>query len=281
MSFLKNKDKRRAFIATVIFHSLLLLGLLFMALVTPLPLPGEEGVEVDLGYSDQGSGWEQPDVSVRESAPPPIPKMQAAQPEAVEEEVVTTNEPEAPKIEEIKEEKPEEKKEVKQEEEIEQPKEVQEKVEEIPEEIPEEPKPVVNQRALFKGATSSNTQSSEGITGKPGDQGKPNGLKDVKRYDGQGGKGNGPSFSLGGRGAKYLEVPSREFSEQGDVVVEIWVDKNGIVKKASVSAKGTTIIDPDMRNIAVRAALNSTFSEDPKATELQKGTITYTFIIRK
>jgi len=281
MSFLNDKDKRRAFIATVIFHSLLLVSLLFMALVTPLPLPGEEGVEVDLGYSDQGVGWEQPDVSVPESAPPPMPKMQPAQPEAVEEEVVTTNEPEAPKIEEVKKEKPEEKPEIKQEKEIEQPEEVQEEVKEIPEVIPEEPKPVVDQRALFKGTSSSNTQSSEGITGKPGDQGKPNGLKDVKRYDGQGGKGNGPSFSLGGRGAKYLEVPSREFSEQGDVVVEIWVDKNGIVKKASVSAKGTTIIDPDMRNIAVRAALNSTFSEDPKATELQKGTITYTFIIRK
>jgi outer membrane biosynthesis protein TonB len=189
-----------------------------------------------------------------------------------------------PNIEEVIEEKPKEKPEVKQEKEIEQPEEVQkevEEVEEIPEEIPEEPKPVVNQRALFKGATSSNAQSSEGITGKPGDQGRPDGLKDVKRYDGQGGKGNGPSFSLGGRGAKYLEVPTREFSEQGDVVVEIWVDKNGIVKKASVSAKGTTVIDPDMRNIAVRAALNSTFSEDPTATELQKGTITYTFIIRR
>lgn len=281
MSFLNDKDKRRAFVATVIFHSLLLLGLLFMALTTPLPLPGEEGVEVDLGYSDQGSGWEQPDVSVPESAPPPIPKMQPAQPEAIEEEVVTTDEPEVPNIEEVEEEKPEEKPEIKQEEEIEQPEEVQEEVEEIPEEIPEEPKPVVNQRALFKGAISSDTQNSEGITGKPGDQGRPDGLKDVKRYDGQGGKGNGPAFSLGGRGAKYLEVPTREFSEQGDVVVEIWVDKIGIVKKATVSAKGTTVIDPDMRNIAVRAALNSTFSEDPTATDLQKGTITYTFIIRR
>ncbi len=64
-------------------------------------------MEVDLGYSDQGSGWEQPDVSVPESAPPPIPKMQPAQPEAIEEEVVTANEPEVPNIEEIEEEKPE------------------------------------------------------------------------------------------------------------------------------------------------------------------------------
>ncbi|MDA3944013.1 MAG: hypothetical protein PF694_10795 [Bacteroidetes bacterium] len=282
MKFLSDKDRRKAFIATVLFHLILILGLIFMALTTPLPLPGEEGVEVDLGYSDQGSGWEQPDLSVPESAPPPVPAVQKSEPEPVEEEeLVTEDNNEMPQLEETVEEKPEEQPEIEQKEEVIPEEEVQEEVEEIPEEIPEEPKPVVNQRALFKGATSSNTESSEGITGKPGDQGRPEGLRDVKRYEGQGGQGDGPSYSLGGRGAKYLAVPTHEFKEQGDVVVEIWVDRMGIVKKAQVSAKGTTIIDPNMRNLAVRAALNSTFSEDPTAGELQKGTITYTFIIRR
>ncbi|MDD4372821.1 MAG: hypothetical protein PHG67_02765 [Bacteroidales bacterium] len=277
MKIIKDRDRRRALIGTIVFHSMLLIALIFMALITPLPLPGEEGVEVDLGYSDQGMGLIQPDEPVQEVATAtPIPPQEVVE-EVVEEEIVTTENEEVPQIEEIEqEEKPEE---MIQEEEVVEP-EPEAQPQEVPEPVKEEPKPVVNERALFKGTTGQNPQS-EGITGQPGDQGKPDGLRDVKRYDGQGGKGDGPAFSLGGRGAKYLEKPTEQFKEQGDVVVDIWVNSHGIVKQAKVSPKGTTIIDPDLRSIAVRAALKSTFSEDPTAADLQKGTITYTFIIRR
>ncbi|MGE4541940.1 MAG: hypothetical protein AB7D35_11820 [Bacteroidales bacterium] len=277
MKIVKDRDRRRALIGTIVFHSLLLIALIFMALTTPLPLPGEEGVEVDLGFSDQGMGLVQPDEPVQEAAPVVPPPAQEVVEELVEEEIVTTENEEVPQIEEIvQEEKPEE---IIQEQEVVEP-EPETQPQEEPEPVKEEPKPVVNERALFKGATGQSPQS-EGITGQPGDQGRPDGLRDVKRYDGQGGKGDGPAYSLGGRGAKYLEKPTEQFKEQGDVVVDIWVDKQGIVKRALVSPKGTTIIDPDLRSIAVRAALKSTFSEDLSATDLQKGTITYTFIIRR
>ena len=281
MKIFKDKDRRKALIGTIIFHSVLLLALVFMALTTPLPLPGEEGVEVDLGYSDQGMGWVQPDEPVQEMVPVTPPPVQEAVEEVIEEEIVTADNEEVPQIEEIEQEEPEEP--VKQEEIVEPEPEPEQELEtqEEPEPVKEEePKPVVNERALFKGTTGQSPQS-EGVTGKPGDQGRPEGLRDVKRYDGQGGQGNGPAFSLGGRGAKYLEKPTEQFKEQGDVVVDIWVDRQGIVKRAAVSPKGTTIIDPDLRNIAVRAAYKSTFSEDPTAIDLQKGTITYTFIIRQ
>ncbi len=281
MKILKDKDRRRALIGTIVFHSVLLLALLFMALTTPLPLPGEEGVEVDLGYSDQGMGLIQPDEPMQEVAQVTPPPVQETVEEVIEEEIVTADNEEVPQIEEVEEEKQEEP--IKEEEIVEPEPQPEPEVQpqEEPEPVKEEdPKPVVNERALFKGAAGQSPQS-EGITGQAGDQGRPEGLRDVKRYDGQGGKGDGPAFSLGGRGAKYLEKPTEKFREQGDVVVDIWVDRQGIVKSAVVSPKGTTIIDPELRNIAVRAALKSTFSEDPSAADLQKGTITYTFIIRQ
>lgn len=278
MKIFKDRDRRRALIGTIIFHSGLLLALLFMALTTPLPLPGEEGVEVDLGYSDLGLGWVQPDDPIQNVAQVTPPPVQEIVEEVIEEEIVTAENEEVPQIEEVKQEETEEP--LKQEEIVEPEPEPEVQPQEEPEPAKEEPKPVVNERALFKGAAGQSPQS-EGITGQARDQGRPEGLRDVKRYDGQGGKGDGPAFSLGGRGAKYLEKPTEQFREQGDVVVDIWVDRQGIVKRASVSPKGTTIIDPNLRNIAVRAAYKSTFSEDPTAIDLQKGTITYTFILRQ
>ena len=42
-----DKDRRRGMIGTITVHVLLLVFILLAALRTPLPLPGEEGVEVN------------------------------------------------------------------------------------------------------------------------------------------------------------------------------------------------------------------------------------------
>lgn len=262
------KNKRNGIIGTLLFHLLLLIALFFLALRTPLPLPGEEGVEVDLGYSNQGMGLIQPDEPA-EAQQKPIPKPLPEEVKQIEkEEIITQSIEEAPAL--PKQEKPKP---------VEKPK--TEPAKKTEPEVIEPPQPKVNQKALFKGSSTGTANAgSEGITGQPGDQGKPEGLRDVKRYEGQGGQGNGPSYSLGGRGAKYLASPSSNFVEQGDVVVDIWVDRKGKVVRAEVSVRGTTILDSNLRNLAVKAALNSVFAEDPQATTQQKGTITYTFIVR-
>ncbi len=94
-------------------------------------------------------------------------------------------------------------------------------------------------------------------------------------------QGNGTSFCFGGRGNLYLEEPSTDFKEQGTVVVSIWVDREGNVKKAQVRAKGTDILDQNLKKVAVDAAKNSKFESDPTAAELQRGTITYKFVLLK
>ena len=248
----EKKDKGIAVAGTILFHALAVLILFLMAFRTPLPLPGEEGVEVDLGMMDQGMGNIQPEK-------PAIPM--AAQPQQQtnknEEDIVTQNDNEAPAIEKPKNSKPKQEKPA------------------------EEPKPTVNQRALFKGNNNPQSGGSEGITGQPGDQGNPNGLAGIKKYDGQGGKGNGTGYDLGGRGAKSLHRPNDDFSEEGIVVVDIWVNRQGKVTRAEVATKGTTVINSDMRQKATQAALRSSFASDPNAPEEQHGTITYTFVINQ
>jgi len=282
-------DQRKGLIGTIVFHAVLLVLLLFLALRTPLPLPGEEGVEVNLGYDETGYG------QVQDNNPPPKQKVQPTPPPEPEpepqqqEENLTQEVEEAPALEKKVEEKKPEKKiekepEKKQPEEKTEPKKEPEKVEPEPEKAveekpKEEPKPEVNKRALFKGSSKNKDGKSQGVTKGGGDQGKPHGYKESDRYDGQGGQGDGPSFYLGGRGSKYLEKPTAKFTENGTVVVNIWVNPEGKVLKATLERKGTTILDENLINIAIEAAKNSTFEQDPSAPVEQRGTITYEFVV--
>ncbi len=273
----ERNNRFKGIVGTIGFHLLALLALLYFALSTPLPLPGEEGVEVNLGSSDAGMG------RIQESTPPPVeqPQRPAPTPQSEpepepEEDLITQDIEETPAIkqEEIKEEK------IKTE--AVKTKETPVKKEEIleePEPDPEPEPPKVNQRALYKGkSTTDGEGANEGITGQPGDQGKPDGSLNATNYNGQGGEGNGIGYDLGGRGAKHLPKPAYDSEEVGKVVVEIRVDRNGKVVSALAGARGTTISDLRLRRLAEEAALRSVFVADPNAPERQKGTITYNFI---
>ncbi len=273
LSSREKKDRLIAALATIAAHALLLIALIFLALRTPLPLPDEQGVEVNLGYSEQGKGTIQPDepaMAANQAATTAPPTEQAQQ------EFVTQHTEEAPALPERRNERPanRDRRPVRTE-----PAPRPQPDPQPASTTPAEPQPQVNERALFRSSGTGTASGSEGITGQQGDQGRPDGLREVNRYDGQGGHGGGPAFSLGGRGARYLDRPGNNFREQGNVVVDIWVDRNGKVLRAEVNLRGTTIVDSNLRNQAVRAALNSNFTTDTNAPELQKGTIIYTFII--
>ncbi len=261
----EHSDKIKGIIGTVVGHLVILLAFMLMALKTPLPLPGEEGVEVDLGYSDQGMGLVQPDEMI---VPEEIqPQTQAPEPQP-EEEVLTQEVEEVP-VSKPKTEKPKET--------VEQ--EVTDKQQKATDEIPEKPEPQVNPDALYKGpAKGSSTQGGQGVTGKPGDQGRPDGTKNTGNYEGSGGSGSGISYDLSGRKARNLPKPEYSSDEQGRIVVTIWVNRTGSVVKAEPGARGTTIADLSLRTQAKNAALKATFSPSPDAPELQTGTVTYVFI---
>ena len=246
----KNKNKIVGIVATAVFHIAALILMLTLCFRTPLPLPGEAGVEVDMGMYAQATR----DVSPAESYTPPVKEEVV---EEVEEEDILSEDEDVPEIEE----------------EV-----VEEEKEEVVEEVVEE-KPVVNQRALFQ-APKVKDDTTDSITENIGERGNPNGLKDIDRYEGNGGSGGGPSYDLGGRGAKSISTPSRDFSEEGKVVVDIWVDKDGKVQRVEIG-RGTTVTNSNMLESAKRAAFNSIFNKDEKASDLQRGTITYTFIMRQ
>jgi len=250
--------KRKGLIGTVIFHLLLFLSFLFMALHTPLPLPGEEGVEVSLGNSKTGSGLIQPENL--EPIEKPVPQVIENNDQ---EEIIEQNIEETPAIvkEKNKIKKPEKK-----------------VVEEKPvEKVKEEPK--VNPNALYTPNKNNNTTSgSQGNSDTQGDQGKPTGSAESTNPDGTSGAGNGVSFDLRGRGSVNLPKPSYDSKEQGKVVVTIWVNAEGRVVRVIEGTKGTTVTDQRLLAVAKEAALRAAFTADPKATDLQKGTITYIFI---
>lgn len=259
------QNKAAGIFGTVLVHALLLLLLFFMALRTPLPLPGEEGMEVNLGYSDQGFGEVQPlnaPTAQANTTPPPA--------KANQEQLVTSDDEESPAVTEKTKKKP-----------ITKPTESSNTK-------PTETKPAepqVNKNALYTGKTKG-TQAggNQGIAGGVGDQGNPNGTPNSTNYAGHGGAGDGIQFQLKGRGKVYLNQPPYESDEQGRVVVEIIVDREGTVIRATAGKKipgtniGTTVSDSKLWNLAKQAALKSKFTPDPKAVEEQVGYITYNFI---
>ena len=255
-----NKDKHKLYgiLATVAFHAIAVVLLFNLCFRTPLPLPGEAGVEVNLGMYAEAMSQQDNMTTSQQVEETTNQQVEESTSEDVEEEILSEDE-NIPSIEEVEE---------------------TEEVEEIVEEVVEE-KPVVNQRALFQVNKKKQETPSEGSSNEVvGEQGSPNGLKDIERYVGHGGSGDGPSYDLGGRGAKSISSPSKDISEEATIVVDIWVDKEGRVQRAEIG-KGTTTTNSDMRASALQAARNSVFVKDDKAADLQKGTITYNFIIRQ
>jgi outer membrane biosynthesis protein TonB len=259
----ERKSRIAAIVGTLLFHALMLVVLLLLAFHTPLPLPGEEGVEVNLGYSDEGMGDIQPDepALAPNTAPPPA-KTKA------DDQVVTENTEEAPAIVKVnkKAEKPS-------------PTPVKKTAP-----VAEPPKePTVNQKAMYPGkSTKTVAGGNQGTTGKPGDQGKPDGTPGSPNYDGTGGKGNGSSFDLGGRGTRGgLVPPVYNSPEQGRIVVSIKVNREGKVTYAVAINKGSTITEINLRQQAEIAARKTLFQSDANAPEEQRGTITYVFVKQK
>lgn len=258
---MKEPRKMKALIGTLLFHAVLVVLFIFYGLTTPLPLPEERGVEVNLGYSDQGMGEIQPDepASAKQSNPPPTKSSNDG--------YLTNENTEAPKLD-----IPEDQKDKNEQQDLN--RETEEKDSE------KEPEPEIDKRALYPGEQNKSGEGgNEGVTGQPGDQGNPYGDPNAKNHYGEPGSGgDGISYKLSGRSAKRLPKPSYNSMEQGKVVVTITVDRKGNVTKAIPGAKGTTTSSQSLWRLAKKAALKATFNVNSNAPAEQKGTITYNFI---
>jgi TonB family protein len=285
--YLGIQHKVYASVRTVIVFTIIVLVLLWIHFRTPIPPYPEGGggpgmgLEVNLGTSDEGMGNNQ------SLEPVEMPDFKAAPVAPAETEKILTQEDEetgnlesAEKKETIKAVHKIKKKNV--EKNIHHKNNTDQNI---------QPKP--NPKALYK---SNKGNSSEGTTGKPGDQGNPNGIAGSPLYKGNGngsgggtgggsGKGTGPgigdgiSFDLKDRNPVYLQKPEYNYQAEGVVVVKITVDKNGLVINAVPGVKGSTTIDDYLLQVARKAALESKFSRKPDAT-VQTGTIRYHFLLQ-
>jgi hypothetical protein len=94
------------------------------------------------------------------------------------------------------------------------------------------------------------------------------------------GLGNGSGYALTGRKALTKPSPVYNCNEEGVVVVQITVDKNGNVVDAKPGARGTTNPATCLASQARIAAMNTKWSASLDGTEKQVGTIRYNFSLK-
>lgn len=297
------KDKQRGILGTALFHIILLTLLIVLGFRTPLPLPGEEGILINFGYEETGSGDVEPSkpstpvepVEEVKTTPPPVEQAQQPTPVEAKEEILTQDIEKTVAVESKKETKPK----VKTKEEIEAEKKIKEENEKkrladleqkrIAEEErkakEEEQRKIdeINNRiknTFGQGKSDSENKSTgEGEGTYKGNQGKETGSVDSKIHgEGKGLGTKGISFSLDGRTSKMLPKPEDTSQKEGIVVVEIRVNSNGDVISATPGGKGSTTLDEYLIDVAKKAALKSKFSAKPNAPD-QIGTITYIFVL--
>lgn len=259
MKYLETEHERKSFIITSIIFGIILLLCFFLGLSYMDP-PPENGIAINFGTSEFGSGDVQPSEPVA-SAPQPSPSTSQSTP--VTDEVATQDVVDAPVINKEKPQKETPKENTK------------------PKEEPKKPTPSKETSDalsnLINGPKSDGKATGgQGNDNQAGDKGSIDGTTDGAYGNGGGGTGTGTGrFDLAGRKALALPNPKYTCNEQGTVVVQISVDKNGNVISAVPGARGTTNTARCLQDQAKQAAMNARFS----AGELDKqvGTITYNF----
>jgi colicin import membrane protein len=282
-------EKKKAIVGTTLIHAVVFVGLLLFGFTIPEIKPPEEGLLVNFGVDETGSGLIEP--SAPSNPVKAAPAVATSVSTAKEEALMTQNNEEAPivkkadpdaekkRIEKIEADK-------KHREELEAERVLKQKEELERKRIAAEQQrqsDIMNRtkNALANSKNAGTNSTSEGITGGTGNQGSPNGSVDSQNHGIGGGSGNsGISYDLGGRGFQKLPDPKYEYQGEGKVVVEISVDKSGKVIQAISGVKGSTILDDYLVKSAKEAALAATFEVKADAPEVQKGTITYTFKLR-
>lgn len=246
----KNKGKKKALMGTIMFHLLLLICFIFMGLKYQNPPPAEEGIAINFGFDDFGSGDTEPSISEPiETKVVPVESTDDISTQDVEEVSVVKEKPKETTI------KPTE-------------------TTEVTEDKKEEK--VVNTKALYPGKKENNS-TSQGVSSGDGNQGSENSNPDANSYTGGGNGYDGIAFNLGGRTISEVKKPIYDSQAQGKVVVSIRVNQNGKVISANPGAKGSTTTNAYLYSKAKEAALKTTFNPKADAPNVQIGTIIYHF----
>lgn len=291
----ETNSNRAGLIGTAVFHTVVISILCFSYLMPPdPPYPAPEGLTVNIGDSETGLGPDEPAEAgtVQEQSPMSEnvapEEVVAEQTEAAPQEVISQEVEDAPAIEAKKkleqarkmaEEAERTNREAAEAKRVADEKKIAEDAERQRQESERKRIDAINSRAKGAFGKGSGTATSQGIAGGTGNQGKPDGQAGVNNYQG-GGTGNGVDWSLNGRSAISVPPPSSGIQEEGKVVVEIIVDKDGNVVDARGGLIGSTTTDARLVKLATDAASKAKFNISPNSPERQKGKITYVFELK-
>jgi periplasmic protein TonB len=262
----ERKNKIIALGFTLGFHALLLLLLLIIVFITPIPpfeIKPVPEIEIGLGMEGLGnqdaggSGQKDKDIATTETtvktpvSPNSAPNIVT---DETENDVSVKTNPNAPK-------------------------------EANSETVVEEPKPsseLLNALAKLKTKQKHDGKGEgDGNTGGSG-TGSKQGVGDG---DGTGHGNNTPGFNGAGgydlKGRGLIKRPERlkDATEEGIVVVEIIVDENGRVIKATPGQRGSTTTSSNLYAKARQAALTAKFNASPDGVKEQRGTYTFVFTL--
>jgi len=263
----ENKNRFIALAFTLVFHLLLFLLFIWMVFITPIPpfeIKAIPEIEMDLGAEGfgnadaGGSGNHDKDIATSEKASVK-PVVTNDSPNVITDDsepsaTVKTN-----------------------------PKSKNENKTEAP--VVEVPKP--SSELLSALTVLKNKHKHEG-QGEGGGHTGGSGSGDSKGVGAGNGSGHGdkdPGFNGNGgydlKGRKLVKKPERmtDSQEEGVVVVEIIVDENGKVIKATPGQRGSTTTSSKLYSKAHQAALGAKFNLSPDGIQEQRGTYTFVFTL--
>mgnify|MGYP000877316885 FL=1 len=279
MKYLKTKhEKNSAKITTLIL--LILVLLIFIVGPQYIDPPEEYGVDVNFGTNNTGKGNRplskpiQADIPIQ-AEPQMVEKNPAENNKTLEksEKVLTQDSEEAIAIKKKK------TAEAKAKAEAERAERIKREAEEIKKREDAEKKKKLDN--LIGGVKNSkgNDYGGKGDDNKPGNKGQLNGDPYATSIFGDSGPGkDGVDFGLGGRDKEYSNKFEQDCNEEGLVVVEIRVNRNGKVVKATPGIQGTNGTSC-LFEAAKKTALSFKFTPNQNAPDIQIGYVSVNFAL--
>ncbi|PIB30432.1 cell envelope integrity protein TolA [Maribacter sp. 4G9] len=306
MAFLDTRHKKKSLTLTTLLLSILLLVLFYIGL-TYMDPPIENGISVNFGTTDFGSGQVQPKERIRSEpldTPPVEPtkqevseaveevveKVQEEVKEAPSEKVLTQEDEESIRIKQAQETKrkadaaaAEQKRkaqEAEQKAKAEAERIAQQKREAEEQALQEQEAKKKKLDELMGGLNKSDgtASGSEGDDKRAGDKGSPDGDPYATSYYGSPGSGSGTGgYGLNGRSLVNKGKVPQECNESGRVVVKIVVDRSGKVISAEPGVKGTTNTAQCLLEPARKTAFMHKWNVDSNAPSQQIGFVVVNF----
>ncbi|KAA2215738.1 cell envelope integrity protein TolA [Maribacter flavus] len=307
MAFLDTRHKKKSLTLTTLLLSILLLVLFYIGL-TYMDPPIENGISVNFGTTDFGSGRVQPKERVRSEpleTPPVEPTKQEVSeaiekvPEKVQEEqvkeapsekVLTQEDEESIRIKQAQEAKrkadaaaAEQKRkaeaaEQKAKAEAERIAQQKREAEEQARQEQEAKKRKLDELMGGLNKSDGTASGSEGDDNRAGDKGSPDGDPYATSYYGSPGSGSGTGgYGLNGRSLVDKGKVPQDCNESGRVVVKIVVDRSGKVISATPGVRGTTNNNPCLLEPARKTAFMHKWNLDSNAPSQQIGFVVVNF----